>query len=131
MRHSWLLLVPALFAGCASPMPTDISCQPYGYSPAPITFSFAPGPVTASVAEQTAVALFESCSASDAATTITDLTSTVGAAAGAPGPNAGQDVWLVKVDATVADSFSGATYPSHFLIEVNQGTGIPTIVGYG
>ena len=111
-------------------MPTDISCQPYAQPRADhLLLRAGSGDGVGATADGRGAV--ESCSASDAATTITDLTSTVGAAAGAPGPNAGQDVWLVKVDATVADSVSGATYPSHFLIEVNQGTGIPAIVGYG
>jgi hypothetical protein len=123
-------------ASCAAPAATPtrsspaagvISCQPYGYTPAPIAFSFPPGPVTASAAEETAVALFHACEASP----ITGLTSSSSATTGIKvGPNHGQAVWLVRVDATITES-SGTSYQSHFLIEVNQATGLPTVTAYG
>jgi uncharacterized protein Veg len=31
----------------------------------------------------------------------------------------------------VTEPSHGATYRSHFIIEVNQATGIPTVVAYG
>lgn len=104
MRHIWLGLPLVVLVGClGNPGPTVpihatvvmASCQPYGYSPAPIEFSFTPGPVTSSSAEQTAVALFRACGAtpstiSEPTVTITELTSSSKAASGMPsGPNAG------------------------------------------
>jgi hypothetical protein len=63
---------------------------------------------------------------------ITGLTSASEAATGTPsGPNAGQPVWRVRVDATVTLASPGGEFESHFLIEVNQATGAPTVVGYG
>jgi hypothetical protein len=47
------------------------------------------------------------------------------------GPNADEPVWLVTVDATVTEESPGTNEPSHVLIEVNQATGVPTIVGSG
>ncbi len=137
MRLCCLLLPLALLAGCAntaSPRPAQVSCQPYGYSPAPITFSFASGPMSAGSAEQTAVALIRSCAATPDASsitvTITDLTSSVKEGTGEPrGPNAGQPVWLVQIDAR--EAVRGGTYPAHYWVEVNQATGVPTLVAYG
>ena len=89
MRRSYLLLPLALVAGCASPMrsaspidsaPPQVSCQRYGYSPAPITFAYPTGPRTAASAEQTAVAMMRACAAT---------------------------------------------------VEVNQATGVPTLIAYG
>jgi hypothetical protein len=132
MRRFWVVLAIALLLGCASGpsgSAAAISCQPYGYTPAPIAFSFPPGPVASSVAEQTAVALFRSC---HEPSSITALTSSSKAKTGIKvGPNAGQAVWLVQVDATITDASPGSSYQSHFLIEVNQTTGVPTVVGYG
>lgn len=108
----------------------QISCQPLGYTPAPIAFSFAPGRLDGAAAEETAVALFRACQRPTA--TISELTSSSVAATGTPsGPNAGQAVWRVQVDATVSEASPGGIYQSHFLIEVNEATGIPTVVGYG
>ncbi len=132
------LLIPlVLLAGCASPAATgraQVSCQPYGYSPVPIEFSFAPGPATAASAEQAAVALIRSCAAtpdgSSITVTITDLTSSVKDGTGEPtGPNAGQAVWLVQIDTT--EAAKGEPYPAHYWVEVNQSTGVPTLVAYG
>lgn len=127
----WLPLV--LLLGCSSTpsqTPVAISCQPYGYTPAPIAFSFAPGPVTSSAAEQTAVDLFRSCELPGS--TFTNLTSSSTATTGTPqGPNEGQAVWLVQVDATVTEPLPNSTFQSHFLIEVNQANGVPTVVAYG
>ncbi len=132
MRQFWLFLPLALVLGCTSapsPTPAAISCQPYGRTPAPIAFSYAPGPVTSAVAEQTAVALFRSCFVG---ATLTDLTSSSTSTTGMrDGPNQGQVVWLVQVDATVNEPSPGQPYQSHFLIEVNQTTGVPTVVAYG
>jgi hypothetical protein len=123
----------AFLLGCTStPRPTSgaISCQPFGYTPAPIAFSFASGPVTSSAAEQTAVALFRACVLPTS--TITELMSSSVAATGTPtGPNAGQPVWRVQVDATVNEPSPGGVYQSHFWIEVSQATGVPTVVAYG
>ena len=122
-------LAPTASSSVPSQPPGTVSCQPYSYTPAPIPFSFDPGPVTAAVAETTAVNLFRSC---QQPTTITDLTSTTTDTVGLKdGPNAGQAVWLVQVDATVAEPSPGAIYRSHFLIEVNQATGIPMVRAYG
>ena len=139
VRRLWLAMALVSLAACVSPVipmspvtpsPIAISCQPFGYTPAPIAFSFAPGPVTAQVAEETSVALFRACELPGAA--ITGLTSSSTASTGVRGgPNEGQPVWLVRVDATVAEPSSGASYESHFLIEVNQATGAPTIQGQG
>ena len=127
---SVVVLLGAL--GCAGPagQPVgSVSCQPFGYTPAPIAFSFAPGSVDASRAEETAVALYRACHGS--AGTVSNLTSSTSSATGSfGGPNAGQSVWQVQVSATVTDP-SGATYQSHYWIEVNQSTGVPTLIAYG
>jgi hypothetical protein len=132
MRRLWVLLPIALLLGCTSApngSAVAISCQPYGYTSAPIAFSFPPGPVASSVAEQTAVALFRSC---HEPSSITALTSSNKASTGIKvGPNAEQAVWLVQVDATITEPSPGSSYQSHFLIEVNQTTGVPTVVAYG
>ena len=129
----WILLLVALPLGCTTtqlPASRPISCQPAGYTPAPISLSFAPGPVTSVVAQQTAVALFRACMLPT--TTITELTSDSVAATGSPrSPNAGQPVWRVQVDATVSEPSQGAVYRSHFWIEVLQATGAPTVIAYG
>jgi hypothetical protein len=128
-----ILVAVACVIGCTStPSPHFdlISCQPYGYTPAPVTFSFPPGPLTSAAAEQTAVAFFRACG--DPASTITEVTSTSDQAAGQlGGPNAGEAVWRVKVDATISAPAPGAVYISHWIIEVNQTTGKPTVVAYG
>jgi hypothetical protein len=46
------------------------------------------------------------------------------------GPNAGEAVWLVQVDATITEP-GGTSYESHLVIEVNQATGVPTVIGIG
>jgi hypothetical protein len=43
--------------------------------------------------------------------------------------NAGQAVWLVQIDTT--ECVKGGAYPGHYLVEVNQATGVPTLVAYG
>ena len=137
MRLFCLLLPLTLLAGCASTSntgPPHVSCQPYGYNPVPITFSFAPGPATAASAEQTAVALIRSCAATPDASsitiTITHLTSNVKDGTGVPGrPNAGQAVWLVQIDTT--ETVNGGPYQAHYLVEVNEATGVPTLVANG
>lgn len=114
------------------PAAIGISCQPYGYTPAPIAFSFPRGPVTASDAEQTAIALFHACGGEPPA--ISDLTFSSRDATGMRGgPNAGRPVWLVQIDATIAipSAQGGGSYGSHWLVEVNQATGLPTLVAYG
>lgn len=137
MRRDYLLLPLALVAGCASPLgpaPAQVSCQPYGYSPAPITLAYPNGPTTAASAEQTAVAMMRACSATpdeaSVTVTITDLASNVKGGTGEPsGPNAGQAVWLVQIDTT--EAVKGGAYPAHYWVEVNQATGVPTLVAYG
>ena len=137
MRLLRLLLPLTLLAGCAnmtSAGPAQISCQPSGYSPVPIALSFPQGPATAASAEQTAGALIRSCAAtpdsSSITITITDLTSNVKGGTGEPrGPNAGQAVWLVQIDTT--EAVKGGTYQAHYWVEVNQATGVPTLVAYG
>lgn len=132
MRRLWVLLPIAVLLACTNApngSPVAISCQPYGYTPAPIAFSFPPGPVTSSAAEETAVALFRSC---QGPSSVTALTSSSKATTGIKtGPNTGQAVWLVQVDSTITEPSPGASYQSHFLIEVNQATGVPTVIGYG
>jgi hypothetical protein len=67
---------------------------------------------------------------SSVSVTITDLTSSVKEDTGGPmSPNAGQDVWRVQID-TMQDA-GGAPYPAHYLVEVNQATGVPTLIAYG
>lgn len=110
--------------------PVDISCQPYGYAPVRISFSFPPGPVSASIAEQTAVELYRACLRG--AVTIADLTSTVHADLGSRnGPNAGQSVWLVEISAQIVPASFSDGYHEYFVIEVNQATGVPTVIAYG
>ena len=131
MRQFWAALPFALLLGCANGAlmpPGTISCQPYGYTPAPVAFSFASGPVTAAQAEETGVRLFRACELPG----VRDLTSSTEPGTGrGGGPNAGQAVWIVKVDATVTDRAARATYQSHFWIEVNRATGAPTLIAYG
>jgi hypothetical protein len=117
-----------------SSAPTQVSCQPYGYSPVLITFAYATGPTTATAAEQAAVAMLRSCAATPdeslVTVTITDLTSSVKAGTGGPmSPNAGQPVWQVQID--TMEGVKGGAYPAHYLVEVNQATGVPTLIAYG
>lgn len=128
-----LLLVPLVgLLSCmspASPTPVAISCQPSGASPAPAAFSVIPAPATAAAAEQTAIAMVRAC---ELPKTVTDLSSSSKPATGVQqGPNGGQAIWLVQVDVTVVEASPGATYQAHFLVEVNQASGVPTIVGQG
>jgi hypothetical protein len=132
MRHLWLLILLAVSAGCMSPVQTMISCQPYGYAPVPVSFSFTLGPVSSMAAEQTALALFRACSAPAASgeptAAITDIRASSQAAVGEPsGPNAGQRVWLVQIDVTLRDNPAQV----HSWTEVNQASGVPTIVALG
>ena len=131
------LLVPlALVAACQSPSGLaagQVSCQPVGVSPAPMAFSFPPGPATAASAQQTAVALVRGCASTPGnggpgGVDGNSLTSTVEAGTGElPGPNSGRDVWLVRIDAKANDGIG----ESHYLVEVNKDTGVPTLVGIG
>jgi hypothetical protein len=110
----------------------QISCQPFGYPPAPVDFPVTPGPITAAAAEQTALALFHACAAGglDGAPTaeITSIDTDVQSGTGGPnGPNAGQPVWTVQIDVTLRDNPA----QHHSWTEVNQATGVPTIVGLG
>jgi len=117
-----------------SSVPAQISCQPYGYSPVLITFAYTAGPATATAAEQTAVDMLRSCAATPdengMTITITDLTSSVKAATGGPmSPSAGEPVWEVQIDTT--EAAKGEPYPAHYWVEVNQATGVPTLIAYG
>ena len=123
----------AVLAGCTSGAngpAAGISCQPSAFSPAPVAFSFAPGPVTSSVAEQTAVALLDTCEASGGKA-ISDVKKSSAEATGRPtGPNDGQSVWLVHIDATVNET-AVRFYHIYWLVEVNKASGIPTVVDNG
>ena len=149
IRPLVLLLVMTL-AGCASPQsatPTTgpgsgapavsgrVSCQPFGYEPVLITFAYPAGPATAEVGGQTAVGMLRACAStpdeSGVSATITKLTSSVSAGTGGPqSPNAGQSVWVVEID-TLESIRGGDAYPAHYWIEVNQATGVPTLIAYG
>jgi hypothetical protein len=126
------LIVALAAGGCAiaPEIPAGMtSCQPVGYTPAPIPFSFTSGAVDSKAAERTAVALFQACHADGGR--VGDISSTTTADVGSPsGPNGGQAVWRVQVSGTVMDP-SGATYTSHYMIEVNLSTGVPTLMAYG
>ena len=129
MRHAWIALSLVALVGCsllpnANPLPPGtVSCQPDGYTPAPVLFSFAAGPVTSAAAESTAEAMVRRCMAGGPA--ITGLTTKSTSEQGVrTGPNEGQTVWLVRVDTTGVCS-------CHYLIEVNQLTGVPTMIGLG
>ncbi len=136
MRTLCLLIPLLLLSGCQSTpglAPGQVSCQPVGMSPAPITFSFAPGASTAASAQQTAVAMIRACGSTplDAGPGTMDpdtLTATVEEGKGElPGPNSGRDVWLVRIDARTKDGIG----QMHYLVEVSKETGAPTLVGIG
>jgi hypothetical protein len=115
-----------------TPVVAQISCQPFGYPPAPVDFTFTPGPITAAGAEQVALDLFDACAADtqNGAPTaaITTIDSDVQSDTGGPnGPNAGQPVWMVQIDVTLKDNPA----QHHSWTEVNQATGVPTIMGLG
>lgn len=79
-----------------------------------------------------AVALFRACAAhttnGEPTAPITNISTNVEAATGQPsGPNAGQPVWLVQIDVTLKDNPA----QTHSWTEVNQATGVPTIVALG
>ena len=62
---------------------------------------------------------------------LTNVTATVELTPGVKvGPNAGRQVWTVKVDGTVTDA-NGTRYDSHFWIEVDPATGVATVIGRG
>jgi len=150
MSRWLLLLLVAVLAGCAGrqnatpttssdpgapAVPAKVSCQPFGYEPVLVTFAYPTGPATAEVGGQTAVGMLRACAstpdASGVSVTITHLTSSVNAGTGGPkSPNAGQSVWEVKID-TMESVRGGDPYPAHYWIEVNQATGIPTLIAYG
>jgi hypothetical protein len=112
-----------------SPLAIVISCQPYGYSPAPASLSVYPGPKTQTEAVSIATDFYTACE--DPSKKIDNLSTSATWETGSPtGPNAGQRVWDVKVDAEITEP-SGASYGSHFWIEVNASTGIPTLIAYG
>ena len=134
MRRAPFLVAVVWLAGCAganaSPTPPTLSCQPYGATPEPVAIPYAPGPVTQAVAEQSATTLFRAC-VSRGGTLTGVMAGSVTSTGMRQGPNQVQPVWLVQVDATVNEPPPGASYQAHFLIEVNQATGVPTIVGQG
>jgi len=118
-------------SGSEAPSPASIviSCQPYGYSPAPASLSLFPGPKSQTEAELIATDFYRTCQ--DPEKTIDALSTSATWEIGSPtGPNAGKRVWDVKVDAQISEP-SGASYGSHFWIEVNAATGIPTLIAYG
>lgn len=136
MRVQCILLALVLLAGCQNSTGLaagQVSCQPVGLSPAPIAFSSPPGPATAASAQETAVAMVRACAAASpqsgpAAIDPASLTSTVEAGTGElPGPNSGREVWLVRVDAKANNPID----ESHYLVEVNKETGVPTLIGIG
>jgi hypothetical protein len=132
MRRIGVLVPLILLVACTStpsgPSAATISCQPYGYTPQPIPFSFAPGPVTSAVAEQTALAFVRSCMQPY---TISANVTTKSATGQQSGPNAGQPVWLVQIDGPVTNASPALPYELHYWIEINQATGFPTLVAYG
>lgn len=150
MSRSLVLLVVLVLAGCAGPQiaapatspnsgapatPANVSCQPFGYEPVLVTFAYPTGPTTSEVGEQTAVGMLRACAstpdASGVSVTITSLTSSVSGGTGGPkSPNAGEPVWEVKID-TMESVKGGDPYPAHYWIEVNQATGVPTLIAYG
>jgi hypothetical protein len=154
MRSTALALALALVGACGSnPTPTtgtpqpsetivnvsagipieaEISCQPLGYPEALVHFSFISGPIDQAGAEARARALSDACAAPQesggptahvATTTVTSKADT----GGLGGPNRGQAVWAVQIDLEIADS------PAHsyMRIEVNQRTGVPTVMALG
>ena len=102
--------------------------QPIGYTPAPVDFSIFPGSKAQSEAESIARDFLLACgrpiSSSEQVTTSSRSEN------GDPnGPNAGQKVWLVRVDVEIADP-SSAQITVHDLIEINAATGVPTLIAY-
>lgn len=126
-----------LLAGCSggigtagTPVPSGNPCQPVGdTTPAPPPAS--PAAVSQSDAEAIGIALFRACSGPPAL--VKDVTVSTRAASGMRlGPNAGQPVWLVQIQARVTINASPyAFYTSAFLIEVNAATGAATVIGQG
>lgn len=150
MRRHLVLLPLVLLAGCAStpgdaptaspvpvssPTPAQVSCQPFGYAPVLVPFAYVIGPTTSAAAEQTAVAMLRACAGtpdeSGVTVTIEQLTSGVQGGTGGPkSPNASQAVWTVEID-TMESTKGGEPWPAHYWIEVNQATGVPTLIAYG
>ena len=111
------LLLLAVIAGCSEP----------GNPTAPP----ASGAVNVdqAAAIQIATHIFQTAHPIGAA--ISNLTTKASLTAGTqPGPNAGHTVWLVQVDGDISQP-PGATYTSHFLIEVDPASGAATVVGQG
>lgn len=136
LSRRFALWVALIAAACGSnpPLPapiTDFSCQPFGNPPASVSFSVTPGPVTSSGAEQIAVALFRACAErtnGEPTAAVTNISTDVKAGTGElNGPNAGQPVWLVRIDVSLKDNPA----QSHSWTEVNQATGVPTIIAAG
>lgn len=115
-----------------TPIVATISCQPFGYPPDPVSFSLTLGPVTWAGAEQMALALFHACNVHTAHGSspgpIANIATDIQSGTGEPsGPNAGQPVWLVRIDVTIP----GSPAQTHSWTEVNKETGAPTIVAVG
>jgi hypothetical protein len=100
------------------------------------------GPVTTTGPGSSGAMLFDEAAAIQVAThvfqtaqpigaTISNLTAKASLEPGAAnGANAGRTVWVVQVDGDISQP-PGATYTSHFLIEVDPATGAATVVGQG
>lgn len=141
-RMTTLALVAGVLAACST-APTmiipassvTVSCQPFGYAPAPVTLQLPGGVLDAKVAEAIAVSMVRTCAATPdengTTTRIDTLGHSVGDGTGNPtGPNAGQPVWTVKIDTTESVG-GGEGWNAHYWIEVNKATGVPTLIAYG
>ena len=116
--------------GTAELSAIEVSCQPYGYPPDNITFSYVPRPTTSAGAEATALALSHACDRSSGTTSNVRPTTTN--ATGVPGgPNAGQAVWHVDVVFYFVPPSASTGLDEHIVVEVNQATGVPTVIAYG
>jgi hypothetical protein len=110
MRRVALVIALLLGAGCSSPA-----------SPSPS--------IGAEQARSIAVGVFEQRHA--VGEVISDVTSSVALTPGVEtGPNAGRQVWTVKVDGRITDA-NEQSYISHFWIEVDTQSGVPSVIGTG
>ena len=142
-----VILVAGLVVACGGPAVSEnpttavdprvsavVSCQPFGSPDVPITVTFASGPVTAEVAQATAIAMLRSCAATPdengVTVTIAELSSSVKAGVGGRmSPNAGQPVWVVDLDTT--EGVKADQWHAYYSIEVNMATGLPTLMAIG
>jgi hypothetical protein len=149
MRGAVVVLVAAFAGACSpvaptptsngSPLPTVIpttvtamvSCQPYGLPPVPVPFTYESKHVTPTEAEHIGLALYQACLGAAASTMPTSnlpvSTNVQGMPGQLGGPNAGYEVWLIRVDAPIA----GQSAQSPIWIEVSKATGAPTVVTIG